>query len=199
MTHEIAPTQRCPEGYRAHGSWRTSLKALAWPLAWMRDRIRRIALVCVIGQTLLGGPAAARSWAGLVVHVTDGDTLWVQPDHGGDARKLRLAGIDAPERCQLWGLQAWGALQARLHGQHVQVEAGRLDTYGRWLARVWHQGQDVSAWMVVQGHAWSPYFRGMPGPYDSLQREAQWSRRGMFAHPLGLMPPREFRRWHGSC
>ena len=84
-------------------------------------------------------------------------------------------------------------------GQHVQVVSGRLDIYGRLLAQVWHQGQDVGAWLVAQGHAWSPHFRGMPGPYDPLQREAQWARRGVFSHPLGLMPPREFRRWHGSC
>lgn len=152
-----------------------------------------------LGLVLAPACASTRSWAGWVVHVSDGDTLWVQPQHGGEARKLRLAAIDAPERCQLWGPQAWQALQARLQGQPVQVVSGRLDTYGRLLAQVRHQGQDMGAWMVVQGHAWSPYFRGMPGPYDSLQREAQWSRRGMFAHPLGLMPPREFRRWHGSC
>lgn len=155
-----------------------------------------------IGLLLLGfahGAALAKSWTGQVMHVSDGDTLWVQPDHGGEARKLRLAALDAPERCQLWGQQAWWALHTRLLGQPVQVESGRLDTYGRLLAQVWHQGQDVGAWMVAQGHAWSPTYRGLPGPYDALQRQAQWLRRGLFAHPLGLMPPREFRRWHGSC
>ncbi|MFZ9423796.1 MAG: thermonuclease family protein [Limnohabitans sp.] len=154
------------------------------------------------GLFLLGfahGSALAKSWTGQVMHVSDGDTLWVQPDHGGEARKLRLAALDAPERCQLWGQQAWRALHTRLLGQPVQVESGRLDTYGRLLAHVWHQGQDVGAWMVAQGHAWSPTYRGLPGPYDALQRQAQWLRRGLFAHPLGLMPPREFRRWHGSC
>lgn len=143
--------------------------------------------------------AMPKQWTGRVMYVSDGDTLWVQPDQGGEVRKLRLAAIDAPERCQAWGLQAWQALHHRLLGQHVQVVSGRLDTYGRLLAQVWHQGQDVGAWLVAQGHAWSPHFRGMPGPYDPLQREAQWARRGVFSHPLGLMPPREFRRWHGSC
>lgn len=158
----------------------------------------RVGLFTVM--TMLGCPSAMpKPWSGRVMHVSDGDTLWVQPDLGGEARKLRLAAIDAPERCQVWGAQAWQALHSRLQGQPVQVVSGRLDTYGRLLAQVWHQGQDVGAWMVLQGHAWSPYFRGMPGPYEPLQREAQWSRRGLFAHPLGLMPPREFRRWHGSC
>ena len=165
----------------------------------LRAWLRSLLLACCVCGVFTGQVAWARSWSGQVVHVTDGDTLWVQPEHGGEAHKLRLAGIDAPERCQLWGQQAWSVLQARLQGQRVQVETGRVDTYGRWLARVWHQGEDVAAWMVRQGHAWSPDFRGLPGPYDSQQREAQWLRRGLFAHPLGLMPPREFRRWHGSC
>lgn len=162
---------------------------------------RRVVAVAAISLSLVlaGGSALARTWGAQVVYVSDGDTLWVQPDHGGESRKLRLAGIDAPERCQLWGQQSWLVLQRRLQGQHVQVQTGRIDVYGRWLARVWHQGQDVGAWMVLQGHAWSPDFRGLPGPYDNQQRQAQWLRRGLFAHPLGLLSPREFRRWHGSC
>jgi len=145
------------------------------------------------------GPSSTRIWGALVVHVSDGDTLWVQPDHPGEALKLRLAGIDAPEICQFWGEQARQALQSRLQGQRVQLKLGRLDTYGRSLAQVWHQGQDVGGWMVANGHAWSPHYLGMPGPYEAWQRRAQWLRLGLFAHPLGLMPPREFRRWHGRC
>ena len=161
--------------------------------------LRRRLAVCIISLVLTPWVAGAQAWSGQVVHVSDGDTLWVQPDHGGEARKLRIAAIDAPERCQRWGEQAWLALRHRLLGQRVSVMTGTQDSYGRWLAQVWHQGQDVGAWMVVQGHAWSPHFRGLPGPYEGLQREAQWSRRGLFAHPLGLMSPREFRRWHGGC
>ena len=42
-----------------------------------------------------------------------------QPEHDGEALKLRLAGIDAPELCQPWGQQAWRVLQMRLEGQRV--------------------------------------------------------------------------------
>ena len=41
--------------------------------------------------------ARADAWQGTVTWVTDGDTLWVRPDAGGRARKLRLKGVDAPE------------------------------------------------------------------------------------------------------
>lgn len=176
---------------------------LPWPWGWWWRCTENGVWGCVLAGLAalcsMPTPAIAKTWAGQVIHVSDGDTLWVQPDLGGEARKLRLAALDAPERCQLWGPQAWEALRNRLQGRHVQVLSARLDTYGRLLAQVWHEGQDVGAWMVSQGHAWSPTYRGLPGPYDALQRQAQWSRRGLFAHPLGLMAPREFRRWHGSC
>ena len=132
------------------------------------------------------------------MHVSDGDTLWVQPDHGGEARKLRLAALDAPERCQLWGQQAWWALHTRLLGQPVQVESGRLDTYGRLLAQVWHQGQDVGAWMVAQGHAWSYSYQRRPGVYDAQQATAQAQHLGLFADAHAIQP-RWFRKQVGSC
>ena len=40
------------------------------------------------------------AWPGVVTHVSDGDTVWVQPLQGGEAYKVRLLGIDAPEICQ---------------------------------------------------------------------------------------------------
>lgn len=54
---------------------------------------------------------AAWAWSGVVTHVSDGDTVWVEPTQGGEAQKIRLLGIDAPEICQAWGPQARDALQ----------------------------------------------------------------------------------------
>lgn len=182
---------------RQRGGWRGLERASGWLATGLCSLVGWWVMLSLTPVAAASPPARARvAW---VLHVSDGDTLWVQSDHDGEALKLRLAGIDAPELCQPWGQQAWRALQARLQGQRVQVVTGRLDSYGRWLAQVWHQGQDVGGWMVAQGHAWSPHYKGLPGPYDEWQRRAQWLRLGLFAHPLGLMPPREFRRWHGAC
>ena len=48
--------------------------------------------------------AQARSFEGVVTHVTDGDSLWVRPASGGAPRQIRLQGIDAPEICQAFGV-----------------------------------------------------------------------------------------------
>ena len=72
-----------------------------------------------------------------------------------EAYKVRLQGIDAPEICQPWGPQARAALHAVLQGQVVEVQGHARDSYGRLLAQLSRQGQDVGVWMVGQGYAWS--------------------------------------------
>ena len=48
-------------------------------------------------------PASADFLTGKVVKITDGDTLYVL-DANHKQHKIRLAGIDAPERKQAYGL-----------------------------------------------------------------------------------------------
>ena len=139
-----------------------------------------------------------RAWLGVVTHVSDGDTVWVQPLHGGEVHKVRLLGIDAPEICQTWGSQSRMALHGVLQGQTVEVLGHHRDTYGRLLAQLSRQGHDVGAWMVAQGHAWSYSYQQQAGIYDDLQIQAQSQRRGLFADPRAL-PPRWFRKRFGAC
>ena len=80
------------------------------------------------------GVNVAWAWPGVATHVSDGDTVWVQPEQGGEAQKIRLLGIDAPEICQAWGPQSRDALQGLLQGQTVDVKGRNRDTYGRLLA-----------------------------------------------------------------
>lgn len=142
--------------------------------------------------------SAERAWLGVVTHVSDGDTVWVQLAQGGEVHKVRLLGIDAPEICQTWGPQSRDALHALLQGQTVEVQGHHRDTYGRLLAQLSRQGHDVGAWMVAQGHAWSYSYQQQAGVYDALQMQAQSQRRGLFADPRA-MPPRWFRKRFGAC
>jgi len=159
----------------------------------MRRMLAELALAL-----LLAPVAQAAPLHGTVTHVTDGDTLWVRPDDGGAPRELRLLDLDAPERCQAHGPQATAALQARVLRQRVTVRARGRDGYGRTLARVAYRGQDVGAWLVRGGHAWSTGFKGRPGPYASLQAQARAARRGLWAAPAPL-EPRRFRQRFGAC
>ncbi len=144
--------------------------------------------------------AGANEWRGTVVRVTDGDTLWVRPDGGGRARKLRLRGMDAPESCQSGGPQASRALAALALRKRVHVATHARDKWGRLIATVRLQGprgEDVAARMVAQGWAWS-HGRG-GGPYARQQAAARQARRGIFTRSLHPQRPADFRRKHGAC
>jgi micrococcal nuclease len=146
---------------------------------------------------LCSGGAQALSGAVTVTHVTDGDTLWVRPE-GGKPVKLRLQGIDAPERCQAWGEQSRAALAARVLHQRVQVRTRAHDDYHRAIGSLTLNDEDIGAWMVREGHAWSYRYRRSPGPYAEQERQARAARRGLFAE-AAAMEPRAFRKWHGPC
>ena len=136
------------------------------------------------------------AWQGKVTRITDGDSLWVRPAEGGQPVKLRIDGIDAPEICQAGGQAARKALAARLAGRTVWVQTRRQDDYGRALATVLLDDEDMAAWMVSQGHAWA--YRQGSGAYRALQLQAQSAGRGLFADRNAIQP-RIFRQQNGSC
>ncbi len=142
--------------------------------------------------------AGVRAWSGVVTRVSDGDTLWIAPTGGGAPRKVRITGIDAPESCQRGGAAAGAALRAKVLRRPVQVATRALDEYRRELATVQLDGQDLGAWLVMQGHAWSYRWRRDPGPYQREEQQARRAARGLFADPQPVNP-REFRRTHGPC
>jgi micrococcal nuclease len=145
----------------------------------------------------LAAPAGARALHGRVTYVTDGDTIWVRPVDG-PAVQVRLQGIDAPEICQAFGVQARDALASRLLYRQVELDVRAQDAYERTLARVSLQGQDVGAWLVAGGWAWSSSFRHRAGPYAQQEKDAREARRGLWAGEAPL-EPRSFRKQHGSC
>jgi len=144
------------------------------------------------------GVSACLAWQGKVTHVSDGDTLWVQAALHRQPVKVRILGIDAPEICQAWGAQSRQALQAAILGRAVNVQGAHKDSFGRLLAKLRVHGDDVGAWMVLHGHAWSYTFKSRRGPYDIEQMQAQNARAGLFADPSAV-PPRFFRKRFGSC
>jgi len=157
----------------------------------------------LVAMTLALCAASAQAFSGVVTHVTDGDTLWVRPDARFASRhhkpvKVRLQGIDAPEICQAGGAQSKAALESRVLHRQVQVRTHARDSYRRALGTVRLGGDDVNAWMVEHGHAWSDRHRRSAGPYAALEQAARQARRGVFSE-RDAIEPRRFRASHGSC
>jgi micrococcal nuclease len=159
----------------------------------------------VVAATLIFALSSpqARQLEATVTRVVDGDTLWLQAGVDANGKKprpfkMRLQGIDAPESCQNWGTQATAALSARVLNQRVQVQTRSKDDYDRTLGNIRLQGEDISAWMVSQGHAWSYRYRRSNGPYAEQELVAKTAKRGLFAD-TSAQEPRWFRKAHGSC
>jgi micrococcal nuclease len=136
----------------------------------------------------------------MVTRVSDGDTFWVRRagGMGSPPFKVRLQGIDAPERCQPGGADASHALTRRVLHQRVLLQPVGRDEHERLLARVRHDGEDLGAWLVVSGLAWSDGRGRSAGPYRDEQGAAQRERRGVHADPVAVRP-RDFRRRFGPC
>ena len=100
-----------------------------------------------------------------IVRVIDGDTIVADIDLGFDVwlRKehLRLFEIQSEERNEKGFLAAKLALEQRLAGQDVYIctvksarsEAEKTGSFGRYLATVYVNGENVNEWLVREGHA----------------------------------------------
>ena len=160
--------------------------------------ITRLARGAVLAASLLALPLHAATFHGVVTHVTDGDSLWVRPVFGGAPRELRLRDIDAPEICQAFGEQSRNALAVRVLHRQVSVRSRARDNYQRALAEVSLGGEDLAAWMVGRGYAWSYRYRGKGGPYQAQEEQARSARLGLWASGRPV-EPRLFRKQHGRC
>lgn len=155
--------------------------------------MRRAVVAAVLGIAA----AAAQAVPAQVIRVSDGDTVWVR-EAGRRPFRLRLDGLDAPERCQPGGETARAALAARVLHRQVELTTRARDMHGRAIGRLHAEGRDVGAWLVERGLAWDHRYRGRPGPYAVQERAARAAGRGVFADPRPE-PPRDFRRRHGPC
>jgi len=141
------------------------------------------------------GVAAAKphySITGKVVAITDGDTLTVLDD-AKVQHKIRLAGIDAPERKQAFGNKARQALGDMVFAKVVRVDVIDVDRYKREVGRIFLGNRFINMEMVQNGFAWRypQYDKG--GEFSAAEGDARVHRRGLWADRYPV-PPWEFRR-----
>ena len=142
-----------------------------------------------------------KNWSGVVTYVIDGDTVKVRPPNGGKPISIRIEGIDAPEICQQGGTLSRNVLKRKALGRQVQIRGKLNDKYGRLLAKIMLNGEDLGQWMVIEGQAWSYRYKKNPGPYIQEQRRAKVARLGLFSLNQSSTPiePKNFRKRRGYC
>jgi len=168
-----------------------------------QDRIT-IAATLLIAINL---PAAAEMLNGVVIKVSDGDTLKLQTHEactgnrdcqkGLRVYRIRLSSIDAPESSQPYGAQSASALYRMVAWQPLQVDVQDKDRYGRLVGDVYVDGQLVNEEMVRGGYAWVyQQYNRHPELLD-LEQKARAAKAGLWALPQQeQMPPWEWRKKH---
>jgi endonuclease YncB( thermonuclease family) len=131
---------------------------------------------------------APSSWSARVVGVTDGDSVTVLRDRHEQV-KIRLYGIDAPERGQPFGTKSRQHLAGLVFGKEVRIIPRDTDRYGRTVGQIEVAGRDVSTDMIRAGLAW---WLDRYAPKDDALRSAERSAReakvGLWSDPAPVAP-----------
>jgi endonuclease YncB( thermonuclease family) len=129
---------------------------------------------------------------GQVVKIADGDTLTVL-DESKTQHKIRLAGIDAPEKGQAFGTKARENLAAKVFRQTVRIEVIDVDRYRREVGRIFLVDRFINMEMVSDGFAWRYVQYDKPGEFTAAQADAREHRRGLWTDS-NPEPPWEWRK-----
>ncbi len=161
----------------------------------------------LILSALLASTAYADTLTGRVVGIADGDTITVL-DAERQQHKIRLKGIDAPEKAQPFGQRSKEKLSRLVFNKEVRVDWTKRDRYGRIVGKVWVQPADCPACpmtldaghaQITVGLAWwyRKYANEQPpqdrGQYEFSEQEARAKRVGLWGDPAPV-PPWEWRR-----
>jgi endonuclease YncB( thermonuclease family) len=134
---------------------------------------------------------------GKVVHVSDGDSMIVLAN--GTEQRVRMHGIDAPERTQPYNHKARQSLAELVAGRTVTVQYDKEDKYGRIVGKVLVNGTDAGLAQLQRGMAWFYRFYQEElepedrAAYAQAEDLARRDRLGLWAEPQPV-PPWEFRR-----
>lgn len=137
--------------------------------------------------------ATANTLAGEVVGLSDGDTVTVL-DASNTQHRVRLAGIDAPEKKQAFGERSRQSLSEMVFRKKVTVEYTKNDRYGRIVGKVLVGNVDTSLEQVKRGLAWHyKAYEREQSPQDRVayaqaELDARQRRNGLWQDPDPVAP-----------
>lgn len=151
----------------------------------------RYLLISII--TLYTSLASAEILQGRVIGITDGDTITVI-DASNTQFKIRLAGIDAPEKKQPFGQASKKALSNLVYDKTVQIDWSKKDRYERLVGKVKVNNLDANLEQIKRGLAWhyTKYQKEQSLEdritYLHAQEEAMTARLGLWVEPNPVAP-----------
>ena len=131
-----------------------------------------------------------------VIYITDGDTCTVLTSHHQKI-KIRLAGIDAPERSQPFGSKAKKALSDKVLGKIIEIQEQSQDHYGRTVANLYLDSRWINFEMVSEGWAWHYKQYSTNKQLSLAETTARFAQEGLWIDS-SPNPPWEYRKGHQS-
>ncbi|WP_372703704.1 thermonuclease family protein [Candidatus Accumulibacter contiguus] len=156
---------------------------------------------------MVGIGASAETLTGRVVGVADGDTITVL-DANREQHKIRLGGIDAPEKAQPFGQRSKQSMSTLVFGKEVDVQWNKRDRYQRIVGKVMVQPSgcptcpktlDAGLAQLTVALAWwyQKYAKEQStedaGRYEFAEHEARAKRVGLWADGQPI-PPWDWRK-----
>jgi len=128
-----------------------------------------------------------------VVNIADGDTFTLLYTDKSKV-KVRLYGIDTPERGQDFGTAARNALGEMLKGHLVSLQKKDKDRYGRTVAVAFRDdGLCINEEMLRLGYAWHYSEYDKNPDWKELEQQARKKKIGLWAG-ANQTPPWEWRK-----
>ena len=150
-------------------------------------------MVVVLLGLLVTNANATFVLQGLVIGVSDGDSITVL-DSDKRQHKIRLQGIDAPEKAQAYGQKSKESLSKLVYKKTVQVHWSKKDRFGRTVGQVMIGDIDVCLEQVRRGMAW--HYKDYQDEqsiedralYDRAETQARERRLGLWQDPAPMEP-----------
>jgi endonuclease YncB( thermonuclease family) len=121
-----------------------------------------------------------RGLEGKVISIADGDTFTIL-EKNNKQKKIRLYGIDCPEKKQAFGNVAKKQLGVLLFGKQVIVQSKNKDRFGRIVGIVFANGININEELLRSGMAWH-FIRYDNNPsWQRLEEEARKAKRGLWS------------------
>jgi endonuclease YncB( thermonuclease family) len=158
--------------------------------------IRARALIGV-ALMLLTPLSTADTLNGRVVAVADGDTLSLLV--GRQQYTIRIAGIDAPERHQVWGDRSKTNLSRLSMNQMAVAECARAEQQGQKICKLTVKAVDIGLEQIQAGMAWWYWELArelkpeVQSAYQGAELMAKLRRQGLWRE-TNPVPPWEFKR-----
>lgn len=166
---------------------------------------RLVVLLCcalppkhIYAQTSIQQPAALkqnRAYKGKSINVDDGDTFTFLSKQKV-AYRIRLDGIDAPEKGMPYAKKAKEYLAALLLNQEIELRVVSADRYGRYVGKVYCNGAEISLLMLRAGYAWHYGKYNRDAAFSEAERSARGQRNGLWQdkNPIAPWTVRAYRR-----